>query len=295
MVAGVGAGISATYFAQLAAIFFALEIVLGGFGGVVFVVPTLIAVASASMFIQFTGGAPAQFDVAVAGDRWFNLTMLLYVGVAIVASLAAIAYVNLLPRLTAFWARRNLPYWLKTALAGVLIGLAAIWIPGVTTNGQDQMREIFAGAPIPLGVLLALATATVILAPWSLGGGYVGGVIGPALVIGSALGAAYGDIVAVLLPGLGVSPQAFAMVATAAMLAGTLHAPLFGAMMIFEMANDYRFLVPLLLASAVGYGLARPFQPGSAYTFMLPRAGLRLTRGTFILAKQARGKDADVD
>jgi CIC family chloride channel protein len=39
VVAGIGAGISATFFAQLAAIFFALEIVLGGFGGVFYVVP----------------------------------------------------------------------------------------------------------------------------------------------------------------------------------------------------------------------------------------------------------------
>ncbi len=45
VVAGIGAGISATFFAQLAAIFFALEIVLGGFGGVFYVVPTVIAVA----------------------------------------------------------------------------------------------------------------------------------------------------------------------------------------------------------------------------------------------------------
>ncbi len=48
-------------------------------------------------------------------------------------------------------------------------------------------------------------------------------------------------------PRLGLSPIAFAMVATAAMLAGTFHAPLFGAMMILEMTNNYLFLVPILL------------------------------------------------
>ena len=293
VVAGAGAGIAATYFAQLAAVFFALEVVLGGFGGAVFVVPVLIAVATASMFMEYTGGAPAQYNVAVTGDGWLNVTLLLYAGVAVLAALAAIAYVNLLPRFSVFWTRLSIPYWAKTALAALAIGLVAMQLPGVTGSGQTQMQNIFAGAPIPVDTLLALALATLILTPWSLGGGFVGGVIGPALLIGSALGAAYGNIVAMLLPGLDVSPQAFAMVATAAMLAGTLHAPLFGAMMIFEMANDYRFLVPLMLAAAIGYGLARPFQPGSAYTFMLPRIGLRLKHGTFIVAKQSRDQSSD--
>jgi len=48
------------------------------------------------------------------------------------------------------------------------------------------------------------------------------------------------------------------MVATAAMLSATFHAPLFGTMMIFEMVGDLRFLVPLILGAGVllvGLGL----------------------------------------
>ena len=47
VVAGVAAGISSTFLAQLAAVVFAFEVVLGGFGGIVFVVPTLLAVGVA--------------------------------------------------------------------------------------------------------------------------------------------------------------------------------------------------------------------------------------------------------
>jgi H+/Cl- antiporter ClcA len=73
------------------------------------------------------------------------------------------------------------------------------------------------------------------------------------------------------------------MVATAAMLAGTFHAPLFGSMMILEMTNNYELLVPVFFGAALAYALARKFQPGSAYTFALPGAGIHLKPGTFTL------------
>ena len=55
-------------------------------------------------------------------------------------------------------------------------------------------------------------------------------------------------------------------------------------MMILEMSNNYLFLVPILLAVGIAYALAQRFQPGSAYTFALPGAGIHLKPGTFTLA-----------
>ncbi len=77
------------------------------------------------------------------------------------------------------------------------------------------------------------------------------------------------------------------MVATAAMLAGTFHAPLFGAMMILEMTNNYGLLVPVLFGAALAYAPARKFQLGSAYTFAVPGAGIHLKPGTFTVDKPA--------
>ncbi len=159
VVAGVGAGIATTYFAQLAAVFFALEVVLGGFGGAVFIVPTLIAVATSSLTIQFLGGAPPQYNVPL-GDLRPDATLLLYATVAVVAALAAIAYVNLLPKSVVLWERVPLPFWAKTACMGLIIGVVAIWLPGVTGTGLTQMQVIFAGARFPVGLLAALGMIT---------------------------------------------------------------------------------------------------------------------------------------
>jgi len=223
VVAGVAAGISATFFAQLAAVFFALEIVLGGFGGALFVVPTLIAVLASALFTFTVGGMPVQYTVT-AGEGPWAARLALYVGVALLAAVAAIVYVKLMPRMKALWLQVKLPFWARTALAGLIVGVVGIWLPGVFGTGLSQMKTIFSGVGFPFGMLIALLLAKIILTPSSLGAGFVGGVIGPALLIGSALGAAYGDVVVRVFPGIQISPVAFAMVATAAMLAGTFHA-----------------------------------------------------------------------
>jgi chloride channel protein, CIC family len=284
VVAGIGAGISATFFAQLAGIFFALEIVLGGFGGVFYVVPTVIAVAMSGFTTFLLNGSPTPYVVQAGTFHWDG-TLLLFVGVALLSTIAAIAYVNLLPGMKKMWTRVKVPYWAKPAIAGLIVGLVGIWLPEIFGTGLTQMKQIFGGTVFPMTTLLALVIAKTILTPTSLGSGFAGGVIGPALAIGSALGYVYGALVAQLFPGLGISPIAFAMVATAAMLAGTFHAPLFGAMMILEMTNNYLFLVPILLAAGIAYALAQRFQPGSAYTFALPGAGVHLTPGTFTSQK----------
>ena len=280
VVAGVGAGIAATYFAQLSAAFFALEVVLGGIGGPVFVVPTLIAVISSTLVTGWVGGQPARYATPTGAETW-GPALLVYLGAAILAAAAAIAYVNLLPIAKAAWTRLHLPFWAKPALAGLLVGVVGIWLPDVFGTGLSQMKTVFGGAAIPLELLIVVALAKLVLTPNSLGAGFTGGVIGPALLIGSWLGAAYGLLIGQIFPDAGVSPVALSMVATTAMLAATFHAPLFATMMVFEMVGDFRFLLPLTMGAAVAYGLARFFQPGSAYTFGFPALGVAFVPGTY--------------
>ena len=84
VVAGVAAGISSTFLAQLAAVVFAFEVVLGGFGGIVFVVPTLIAVGVAGFVTYELVGTPATYPVPLPAIHW-DATLLLYLAPAILA------------------------------------------------------------------------------------------------------------------------------------------------------------------------------------------------------------------
>ncbi len=284
IVAGVAAGISSTFLAQLAAVVFAFEVVLGGFGGIVFVAPTLIAVGVAGFVTYELVGTPATYPVPLPAIHW-DASLLLYLAPAILAGLAAIAYVTLLQRSKPLWARVPLPPMGRMVVAGALVGLVAIWLPEAMGTGTATMKDLFGGATIPLATLLVLAAAETLLTPASLGAGFVGGVIGPSMLIGSTLGSAVGAVVIAIFPDLRLSPIVFAMVGTAAMLAGSFHAPIFGALMIFEMTGSYEMLVPLVIAAAIGYALARPFQRGSAYTIALHGQGIFLEPGVFRRAR----------
>ena len=209
------------------------------------------------------------------------MSLLLYLLPAVVAAVAAIAYVRMFPALKGEWATLRLPVVARMAIAGAIVGVVAVALPGVLGSGTATMKQLFGGATIPLATLVALALTKLVLTPGSLGAGFVGGVIGPAMLIGSTVGAAVATIIVPMFPDLGLSPVIFAMVGTTAMLSGSLHAPLFAALIVFEMAGVYEMLVPLIMASAIGFGLAAPFQPGSVYTFGFGRLGIDLRPGRF--------------
>jgi CIC family chloride channel protein len=74
-------------------------------------------------------------------------------------------------------------------------------------------------------------------------------------------------------------PGAFAMVGMAALLAGSVHAPLTAVILLFEMTNDYRIILPLMFAVVVSLILSQRLERESVYTLSLARKGIRLERG----------------
>ena len=66
-------------------------------------------------------------------------------------------------------------------------------------------------------------------------------------------------------PGI-VNPGAYAMVGMAAFVGGATHAPLTAILILFEMTNDYRIILPLMAATVGSVTLANRFMPLSIYT-----------------------------
>jgi H+/Cl- antiporter ClcA len=160
-------------------------------------------------------------------------------------------------------------------VAGLLVGSLAVafrWavdrpVDLVLFSGQAQLPEVVAEGSA--GVLLLLVVAKGLAYALSLGAGFRGGPVFPALVLGAALGVAAADV----LPGLASTPALAAGLAagTAAVLRAPFTAVLLASILTGSSAAE---VAPIaVLAAAVGWLVAvalpspedrRDLQPGAA-------------------------------
>jgi CIC family chloride channel protein len=275
--AGVAAGISAAFNAPIAGVFFALEIVMGEIGGNGLFVIVLAAVTSAVFTQSVSGSEPAFRVPAYAFHSAGQLPLYLVLGV--LAGLVAAFYITALYIAKDLFGQWAVPGWLKTGAAGLAVGIVGIWLPQILGVGYDSIDAIFNGPQMAMSLLVLLLFAKLAMTAVSIGGGFPGGVFAPSLFLGAALGDAYGTIIQGLFPRMFIAPQAYAMVGMAAVLAASVHAPLTAILLLFEMTQDYRIILPLMFAVIVGLLLAQRLRGESVYSMALSRKGLRLQRG----------------
>ncbi|MES1245231.1 MAG: chloride channel protein [Acidobacteriota bacterium] len=274
---GAAAGMAAAFNAPIAGVFFALEIVLGEVAGSA-VGPVVLSAVVSAAFTQAVAGKQPAFAVP-AYDFRSAWELPLYLGLGLAAGPVSALYVRLLYLSQDLFHRLRLPRWLKPALAGAAVGLAALALPQVLGEGYVTIESILGSRTQTVGLLLALLAAKIVLTPLCIGAGFPGGVFAPSLFLGATLGGAFGLAADRLFPGLTLDPQAFAMVGMAAMLAGAVHAPLTAILLLFEMTNDYRIILPLMFAVMVSQWASQRLQSDSVYTLSLARKGLRIERG----------------
>jgi CIC family chloride channel protein len=113
----------------------------------------------------------------------------------------------------------------------------------------------------------------------TLGSGNSGGVFAPTLFTGAALGGAFGLAVEKIAPGMTAGPGAFAIVGMAAMFAGAARAPFTAIIIVFEMTEDYRMILPLMAGVIVSLLVAEHLHRESIYTLKLAKRGIRLSGG----------------
>jgi CIC family chloride channel protein len=126
---------------------------------------------------------------------------------------------------------------------------------------------------LPLVLLKPLMTSV------SLGGGGSGGIFAPSLFIGATLGASFGLVCNLLVPGVSAHPGVYAVVGMGAVVAGTTHGVLSAILIVYEMTGNYRIILPIMIAAGVASIVARFIDRESIYQKKLSRRGELIARG----------------
>lgn len=289
---GTAAAVASLFNAPLAGVFFAMEIVLLGAFDLSGIILVVIASGTGVAVSRGLAGneplyAPGLFSTEAAGGLLGFALLGLAVGIGSALFIRGFHGVRALANSI------RLPWMWHLAVGG--LGLAAIGLaePELLGTGDRIITVLLRGSEAEVlsermiwithtaWVLLVFALSKALIAGWSLGVGYSGGMFGPCLFSGAALGAGVGMLLHQIAPGwisAEAAPQ-FAMVGMGAMLAAVNHAPLTGIFLLFEITDSYSVILPIMFASVIATWLTRAIEPESLDTYALSRRGIELHEG----------------
>ncbi len=268
LVAGACAGMTAVFGAPLAAVLLAVELLLFELRPRS-LLPVALSCAVAAFLRPLWAGADALFPLQTQAP---SLVAMLSCCVAGLASGAVSALMtHLLYCVEDLFSRLPLHWMWWPALGGLAVGLGGLMQPRALGVGYDVIGDLLQHY---LLISAAISLVLVKLVIWviALGSGTSGGVLAPLLMIGAGLG----SILGAWLPG--GSPQLWALVCMAAILAGTMRAPLTAVVFAFELTRDVNAFLPTLLGCAVAYGFTVMVMPRSILTEKIARRGRHVYR-----------------
>ena len=268
---GAAGGVAATFNAPIAGAIFSMEVLMGRIH-TDFLLVLLTSLSSCIVARHFLGNYPAFYPWAYELQGPSELPLYFLMG--IVVGLAAIGYVRLLYRSEGLFQSWKFPEYLKPAVGGLLVGLVLRFYPEVYGTGFPAIESALA-VRFPWPLLVGLLFAEIVANCATLGSGGSGGVFAPSLYMGAMLGGAYGTLVHTLFPETTGGSGAYAMVGMAAFFAAAAKAPTTSILILFEMTNDYRIMLPLMAATVASVSISHWRLPHSIYTLKLHNRGIR--------------------
>ena len=256
MAAGMGAGIGAIFQAPLAGALFASEVMYREMDMEHEVItPAIIAsIVAFSVFSLFFGWEPL---FAIPDFTFTNPAQLLpYTILALVVAFGGMSFVITFEKVHTFFAGLKIPLHFRPAIGGLVVGAIAMVAPRALGSSYGVLQDAFLNHA-SIGLLLGVGVAKIFATSFTISSGGSGGVFGPAVVIGGALGGAAGLAMQQVFPGMGIEPGAFAMVGMAGFFSAVANTPISTIIMVSEMTGNYHLLVPSMWVAVMSFLLVR--------------------------------------
>ncbi|MEZ4581375.1 MAG: chloride channel protein [Caldilineaceae bacterium] len=276
---GAAAGIAATFNAPIAGTIFAMEVILGSFTLRYFGAVVISSVAASVISRMMLSERPAFLVPAYPLSHLAEIPI--YVLLGLLAALVAVAFIQTLYYLEGRFDNWQVPVPVRTTVGMLAAGVIALAIPGNEVLGPGLHfigENIAVNVDQAIGMLAILLVGKLLATSFTLGSGNSGGVFAPSLFMGALLGGIVGTIANQLWPNVAVNPGAYAIVGMAALFAGAARAPITAVLIVFEMSNDYKLILPVMLATVLSTIVAELLFPESIYTLKLACKGISLER-----------------
>lgn len=289
LVAGAASGMTAIFGTPMAAVLLAVELLLFEWRPRSFI-PVATAAVTATLLRPALFGAGPLFPFSSDPTLpWWGLIACAALG--ILAGLMSGVLTTSLYAIEDAFERLPIHWMWWPALGGLVVGLGGLVEPRALGVGYDVIGDLLTGHLVVTAVLTILVVKAVI---WlvALSSGTSGGVLAPLLIMGGALGWLVGSV----LPG---EPGFWALLGMAAILGGTMRAPLTGAIFALELTGNVHILPSLLAASVAAYACTVLLLKRSILTEKIARRGQHITRDYTIdpheLARVSEIMIGDVD
>lgn len=266
---GAAAGLAGVFKTPFAGAMIAIELLVFEFRARSFIPIALASATGAMVAMGFRGGLPV---FPLETNYHFHapeLPFFILLGIAC----AGLAWLmtRALYLCEEFFEELKIWFPFIPALGGLAVGAIALFYPEVLGTGYAVIADLLS-KPHPLHTLLGIGLAKLGAFAVALGSGASGGTFAPALMIGGSLGAAYGQLVHMVVPNSS-AVGLYGMVATAALFGSVYRATPSAILFMLEVTGAYNAFLPVFLVAVISDLAVHYFMKTTINTERLVRRG----------------------
>ncbi len=287
---GAASALAAVFKAPITGVIFVLEVLMLDIT-IASIIPLLISAVTATTMMFFLNGFEPVFNIQL--KNVFELGHIpFYILLASLCGVISYYFTRINTAIGNRFARLDKMYK-KWLWGGLLIGGLIFLFPPLYGEGYESLFDLMHGniealfnnslffnyrniAWVVALYLVALLFFKVVAMAATLAAGGIGGTFAPSLFVGAFTGASMAYILNSFV-GCSLPLIPFTLVGMAGVMSGVMKAPLTSIFLIAEITNGYSLFVPLMLVSAIAFGIGYYLEPYSIYTKKLSQRGELLT------------------
>lgn len=275
--AGAGAAISAIFNAPIAGVFFGIEVILMNDLKNQALSALIISCVVSDILSRSVLGVSHIMNIpAYSHDIISHFPFIILMG--IMCGVVSMIY---------FWIKKETKIiideklklkniYLKLVPLSLIFGVIIIKYYDLFGIGYKTIDKVINSGLMIDTVIVLLVLKIIFLALFINAGAY-GGTFAPSLSIGVMLGFVFAYFMNFVF-NAGLDPVVFSLIGMGGVLAGINSIPLTSILLVFELTNDYKFILPLMLTSIMAYLVTIYYNKGTIYVMELLKSGIDVTK-----------------